>query len=389
MDDAAADAAAGEGARENMAPVVAAPSTVVAGRPTEFPGPHHKRAVEQAPFRKVFQKRGIRRVHDRHQVVFQPFGVLVVGVPRRAVGGVARHPGPVHLHERNARLDEAAGQQHALAPPVPSVTVAQAFRFLLEVEGPAGGARLHQLERGLLLLLEKPRSFSQPFQLTLRRVQPPRQGDPIRQPWRRHLRRQGHPRNGETSLMGRARKQPGITGPAHETGILAGPWNAAGVPDVLGQHHGSRHSGAMTAKPPVDRRQAGPIVGRARLGIFRVKRLVGHARQHPVARRRMGVVMGGKGAQHRDPVGQPGRAGHQFPHGQPRGGGGDRLVWPPDFLGGKRLGIPGFVLGRAAQVKQVNDRTRLAASGGPGGVCGGQGRQGAPTHELTPADAVA
>ncbi len=84
-----------------------------------------KRLIEHAALLEVGDQSREPRI-DLAGVLADFFMVLLVRVP--AVGA--------HFDERNARLDQAAGQQAALAERCPPVGVAERVGFVVEVEGP-------------------------------------------------------------------------------------------------------------------------------------------------------------------------------------------------------------------------------------------------------------
>ena len=78
-------------------------------------------------------------VEHRAGSVAHPVGQIDVVVPRVVVG--VGHLGPDDLDDLGAGLDQAAGQQAALAERVAAVEVAGLGRLGLEVERLAGPAR--------------------------------------------------------------------------------------------------------------------------------------------------------------------------------------------------------------------------------------------------------
>ena len=93
-------------------------------------------------------------VGRRYEDVFQPVGLVGVGVPdrerRRFVGAAI----PVHLDQPHARLDQPAREQAALADRRPAVAVVDRVRFLFQAERLARLGRAEQVERLAGLLVE-------------------------------------------------------------------------------------------------------------------------------------------------------------------------------------------------------------------------------------------
>ena len=93
--------------------VVAAGVAVDLGRPAELAHHHDQRVVEQAPLAEVFDQRGDPLVERRGQGVLDRREVLRVRVPAELA-----HAAVVDRDERDARLDQPAGQQARLADAV-------------------------------------------------------------------------------------------------------------------------------------------------------------------------------------------------------------------------------------------------------------------------------
>ena len=123
---------------------------------------------------------------------------------------------------------------------------------------------------------------------------------PVLQPQRRHLTRQAQLGNLKVRCGRITGQEPGIGGAAEEAGVLSGPGDAAGVPDMLGQCQRCRQHAVARPQAFHNRSQAGPVVRCAGLGVFDVGRLVRVTGQHPVAARGMGIVVGGDGAKDAD-----------------------------------------------------------------------------------------
>src|SRR6516165_6847742 len=103
---ASANASAGQGNRKHMSPMVSACCGINLGRSAKFSHPNHQRLIEHAPSAKIFQKSRIRLIHRRHERCLQALAVLRMSVPKRVDVGIFLRSGPVHLHERNACLDQ-------------------------------------------------------------------------------------------------------------------------------------------------------------------------------------------------------------------------------------------------------------------------------------------
>ena len=91
-------------------------------------------------------------VEHRARAVAHPAGQVGVVVPRVVVG--VGHLGPDDLDDLGAGLDQAAGQQAALAEGVAAVQVAGLGRLGLDVERLAGAARDDQAQRAVVVLVE-------------------------------------------------------------------------------------------------------------------------------------------------------------------------------------------------------------------------------------------
>ncbi len=198
-------------------------------------------------------------------------------------------------------------------------------------------------------------------------------------------------------------KQPRVCRTAEKAAVLPRPAEHAGVPDMFRQREGCRK--AIAAGPQLlhDSADAGPIVGRAGFRILRIHRQVRYAGQHPVAARRVSVVVGGDGPQDAELVEQPRGPWHQFADLNARHVAGDGPEITANLGRGVRLGVPGFVLGRTAEMKQDDAGLGLAESAlhrpGSGGslrTCPQQHRQGqtkraqtADAQPLPPSPAIA
>ena len=124
IDLAAADAAAGQGHVERLGIMIAAAAGVDGGSAAELAHPDHERFVEHAALLQVGDQRGERLV-DFFAEFFHAGEVVVVGVP------AVLHD----FDERDARFDQAAGQQAAGAEIVAAVGIAGLIGFFGEIEG--------------------------------------------------------------------------------------------------------------------------------------------------------------------------------------------------------------------------------------------------------------
>ena len=125
VDLAAADAAAGQGDREDRAPVVAAavpfergvrPNSAMQTTSVSSSSPRWRRSSSRAE-----KARSVGGT----QHVLEPLGFVDVAVPAGVVRGLVGAAIPVDLHQRDARLDQPAGQQDALAERAAAVAVAR------------------------------------------------------------------------------------------------------------------------------------------------------------------------------------------------------------------------------------------------------------------------
>jgi len=99
VDDAGADAAAGEGDGEDVAPVVAPAAGVELGGSAKLAHPDDERFIEHASVIEIINQGATCSIHRRHQFVFEQWNVILVRVPHRAVVGAIFVAGPVDLYE--------------------------------------------------------------------------------------------------------------------------------------------------------------------------------------------------------------------------------------------------------------------------------------------------
>ena len=164
---------------------------------------------------------------------------------------------------------------------------------------------------------------------------------------------------------------------AQPASILARPDDAARVPNFIRQSHRTRKAAGIPLQMSHHRRQRRPVVGSPRQRVFLIFWRVRRAREHPIAARGVGIVVGGHRPQHGDPVGESRRLRHQLAHVQPGRGGCDRLKGAADLLGSIRLGVPGFMLRWATEHKEHDHPLCFAKASDA--FHGGRGRSG-PHH---------
>ena len=137
VDEAALDAAAGEGGGVAAGPVFAAGvGGGDSGVAAEFADPDDQGFVEHAAAVEVVEECGEAEVGGGHEAVLELVEVIAVGVPE--VDAVVV---PVDGDEWDAGLDQATGEEEALAVDVAAVAVAQAGVFAVDVEGASGLGR--------------------------------------------------------------------------------------------------------------------------------------------------------------------------------------------------------------------------------------------------------
>ena len=138
MHDAAANAAAGQGDREDAAPVVAAGAGVEPRRAAEFGQADDERFVQEAALLQVRHERRKRRVRRRHEHFLQPLRFVGVRIPAGIVRRLVGPAEPVHLHQPHARFDQASAEEARLAELRHAVLLPQLFGLLGQVEGTPG-----------------------------------------------------------------------------------------------------------------------------------------------------------------------------------------------------------------------------------------------------------
>ena len=152
MDVSAANAGAGDDGRVAIGPVIAAVGTVAVARgadallraAAELADRHDQRVFQKPALVHVDQQAGKPLVEHRPRSVAHPVGKIGMVVPRVIVG--VGHLGPDDLDDLRAGLDQAAGQQAALAERVAAVKVTGLGRLGLDVERLASPARDDQRE---------------------------------------------------------------------------------------------------------------------------------------------------------------------------------------------------------------------------------------------------
>ena len=137
MDVATADAGPGENGRVTLRPMLAAAvGPDDPRRAAEFADPDDQRFVEQAASIQVVEQGGETLVGRGHQAVLELIEIVAVRIPE-----VLSVVVPVDRHQADARLDEPARQQQALAVDVPAVAVAESGVFPIELKCPRASAR--------------------------------------------------------------------------------------------------------------------------------------------------------------------------------------------------------------------------------------------------------
>ena len=99
VDLATPDAAAGQGYRKDIAPVITAAAGVEAWRPAKLRHAYHERFIEQAALRQVLEQRRESLIHRRHQHAFETGAFVRMGVPARIGRGLVGTAIPIDLHE--------------------------------------------------------------------------------------------------------------------------------------------------------------------------------------------------------------------------------------------------------------------------------------------------
>ena len=158
------------------------------------------------------------------------------------------------------------------------------------------------------------------------------------------------------SGVSRAFKQPGVERSAQEPRILARPDTPIGVEDPVRQRDRGRQPATGPVDPAEHCAQAGGVIGRPRVGVLEVHRLVGPPGEHVVAAGGVGVVARGHAAEDAELVGNQGGARQQLGDRQAGDRRGDRSELTPDFGGGVRLGVPRRMLGGPAHQEQDDAR---------------------------------
>src|SRR5262249_21188714 len=124
-DLASLDATAGQGDVKGTRVVIAAGTGIDPRRSAELTHPDDQSFVEHAALFQIADQSGERRVHLFAEGL-DPGEVVLVRIP--AAGR--------YLDERDAALDQAPGQQTALAEWVAPVPIADIILFLIHVKGP-------------------------------------------------------------------------------------------------------------------------------------------------------------------------------------------------------------------------------------------------------------
>ena len=178
-------------------------------------------------------------------MVLQPVEAVLVRVPVLQVVDVRRVP--VDGDQRHARLDQAPGQQAALAEVVPAVAVAHGVRLGGQVEGPPRRRRLQQAE-GLLVMAVHRRRW-QPGQPLAAAVERRVQADPAAEA------AGGRPRRAGAACRARSRGRVGSPvdeergeAAAEQARPLAGHLAAVAVV----QHRRQRDVGGHVARLPAE-----------------------------------------------------------------------------------------------------------------------------------------
>src|SRR5262249_40465850 len=110
-DLSATNAAAGEGHRVAVRPMIAAGVFVDERSAAEITHPNYQRAVEQAALRQVFEQGGVRLFHRRNEALLHLVEVVLVRIPGDA-GAVYRR------YKADAGFNESAREQMRLSPSV-------------------------------------------------------------------------------------------------------------------------------------------------------------------------------------------------------------------------------------------------------------------------------
>ena len=154
-------AAAGEGAGENLRPVVAAAGGIHLRRAAKLREPGDERVVEEAAIVQIGDQRGIALVVHRADDVFHALDrrerLRAVDVPRDFVKHGEKR---VDRDEPHAVFDQPPREQAALAEAVHAVSFADGLRLLRQVEGLAGLRARHQAVGGLEVVVEEAGIFA-------------------------------------------------------------------------------------------------------------------------------------------------------------------------------------------------------------------------------------
>lgn len=351
VDGTTANATAGQGPAEDVSPMVSATARVDLGRASEFSHPDDEGFVEHAALIEVFEEGRVGLVHRWHQRVLETLRVFRMGIPCGSDIFVGLPPRPVDLDQRDTGFDHAPREQHALSETIAAVAVAHGVRFGVDGEGLLGFAGPDQIDR-LRLPISPAFHGGMALELIQFSIEVGQEIAAFCESFWRQVGWEGDVGHAKVALARIARDQPRVGVAAEPAGVLSGPNDAAGVPDLFGQSNGTRECSDVPFEVAHDGGHAGPIVGGSWKRVLLIFGGVRHAGQHPIAAGGMRVVVGGHGSQDRDLVGEFRGQRHQFADVQPGSGGWNGSEVAPDF--GRRIGfgVPCLVLRRATEQEQ-------------------------------------
>ena len=303
VDLPAADAAAGQGDREDGAPVVAAAAGLNRGVRPNSRHAHHQRLVEQAALarssssaEKAWSVGGTRTVLSRR-------GSRRVRVPARVVRRLVRAAVPVHLHQPHARLDQPPGQQAALAEVVPAVAVADRSRLRAPGRTPPRPAASASRSNACAAASSRPRR-----RVAVDAVEPAssrsQQVAAVVEPVGGTSAGRVNSGMRNPAAAGSQRNSHGSAARPRKPASWPGQTRAVGVEDLHRQPDRGRQPAAVAAEPADQRAEAAASRWAAPgLAFSTFIGCVRHAGQHVVAAGRVGVVAGRDGPQQAQLVG--------------------------------------------------------------------------------------